>query len=788
MEARHAVAAVDPSGHPLLEELHADELYSSFFEEAFDPSRFANAIIQGSSIAASLEQLSTGIGRLESELHTQVAARHGDLLQQATGIQHLEDVLKMISNRVASLAGSLERMQEKVQKPYTKIVARTTQLSRLQAACELLRRTLRYVHFLRRLQGQLRGGNREIAKAAHTLTELDSLTEGIDLTGIDVVDAEADWIANARLQVRESAEDMLQLSIDAHNQVQLGTALQVFRSLGILGDKVKEIVAHHLNTVNEASRALLNNPEFSDDGTPVAVRRANLWTGMDKLINLICTTTVKMRHLERVLSKKRDHTAKSSYLEELAADSADGVSVVQLYWVHAMGEVKDAMSELGRVCPFIDSAFQNEYPKLLRLFTELCSRISQQGGPDQNVTPQEQQHQDIVACYEAIAPFERAYLSHSLNRMFDPVQLVFTAGSRTPPSVDEVVNICKTMTKELQVISSDARLSVPMARNVARTAKLYFVKTETMIDAVALTTMGEATDSATTANQLRNISLANRLDQLCKGLASIKSSQVGASLSDEGGGIIVDAIAQGHELLEVELLNPIFAAVTQYLEMALKEIRYEDYVAASPQGSAATEEWCSPFLQAFKTKVQHVQQSNLARLTCKDASGPRVLTLAGRLLDIFVRYACMISSISEDGKMRLASDLAQLELALAPLGCNLAEVGPSYRSLRALRQLLFHDETTIKPGDPTIAAMPVSAVLMHMFSRAPSEMRPPHTLRGWTLDAFSAWLDDHTDKEATELVREALEVYASQVAARGDKQFHPVYPIMMQLCDASRDA
>lgn len=40
MEPGHAAAAVDPSGHPLLEELHHDELYMAFFEEAFDPSRW----------------------------------------------------------------------------------------------------------------------------------------------------------------------------------------------------------------------------------------------------------------------------------------------------------------------------------------------------------------------------------------------------------------------------------------------------------------------------------------------------------------------------------------------------------------------------------------------------------------------------------------------------------------------------------------------------------------------------------------------------------------------------
>jgi hypothetical protein len=299
-----------------------------------------------------------------------------------------------------------------------------------------------------------------------------------------------------------------------------------------------------------------------------------------------------------------------------------------------------------------------------------------------------------------------------------------------------------------------------MARNVAKTANLYFVKTEAMIDAMALTTVGEAGDSATAANQLRNISLANRLDQLCKGLLAIKSSQVGAALSDDAGTIILDAIAAGHTLLETELLNPLFGAITKNLESVLKQIHYEDYSASeTPRGGNADAgaEWCAPFLQTFKNRVHQSQQGVLARLTCKDATSPRILRMAGRLLDIFVRHACMINSIAEEGKMRLASDLTQLELALAPLGCNLAEVGASYRSLRSLRQL---------------------------FSRAPSEMRPPHTLRGWTLDAFSAWVDEHTDAEVVALVKESLEVYASQVASRGDKQFHPVYPIMMQLCDA----
>jgi hypothetical protein len=170
----------------------------------FDASRLATSIIQGGAIASMLEKLSSGITRLETELHAQVVTRHDDLLLQATGIQKLEDVLKMVSTRVAALSKSFERIHTKVAIPYASIVTRTDQLSRLQGACEILRRTLRYLYLAKRLRGQLRGGAQEVAKAASTLTELNELTAVVDLTGVEVVDAEAGWISKAHSQIESS--------------------------------------------------------------------------------------------------------------------------------------------------------------------------------------------------------------------------------------------------------------------------------------------------------------------------------------------------------------------------------------------------------------------------------------------------------------------------------------------------------------------------------------------------------------------------------------------------------
>jgi hypothetical protein len=47
----------------------------------------------------------------------------------------------------------------------------------------------------------------------------------------------------------------------------------------------------------------------------------------------------------------------------------------------------------------------------------------------------------------SLSAFENAYLSRSLSRLFDPINLVFPAGAQAPPSKDEVAGIVKTIAR-----------------------------------------------------------------------------------------------------------------------------------------------------------------------------------------------------------------------------------------------------------------------------------------------------------------------------------------------------
>ena len=61
--------------------------------------------------------------------------------------------------------------------------------------------------------------------------------------------------------------------------------------------------------------------------------------------------------------------------------------------------------------------------------------------------------------------------------------------------------------------------------------------------------------------------------------------------------------------------------------------------------------------------------------------------MASHCVDEFVRQASLIRPLGEGGKMKLAADFAQMELAIAPLCRRVSDLGKSYRLLRATRYL-----------------------------------------------------------------------------------------------------
>ncbi|KNC73646.1 hypothetical protein SARC_13795, partial [Sphaeroforma arctica JP610] len=164
-----------------------------------------------------------------------VVSRHEDLLQQASGIHKLESVLSTINARVMALQSSVSRIMSRIDEPHKRMQTKLRQLERIQYACDILRRTIRFLYVLKRLRDQVQLGDRHIPKAAQSLADLEEvLTDGDGLSGVYVVDAERAWVEEQRVLVVKKANHMLNTGLKSQNQGDISTALQVFYNLGTL--------------------------------------------------------------------------------------------------------------------------------------------------------------------------------------------------------------------------------------------------------------------------------------------------------------------------------------------------------------------------------------------------------------------------------------------------------------------------------------------------------------------------------------------------------------------------
>uniref|UniRef100_A0A8C2DV10 Conserved oligomeric Golgi complex subunit 5 n=1 Tax=Cyprinus carpio TaxID=7962 RepID=A0A8C2DV10_CYPCA len=754
---------MEASQESTADSLLKDECYADFLKEGFDVKTYTAQAIHHAVIAEQLAKLAEGISQLDRELHCQVVARHEDLLAQATGIESLEGVLQMMQTRIAALQSAVDRIRTKIVDPYNKIVARTAQLARLQVACDLLRRIIRILYLSKRLQGQLQGGSREITKAAQSLNELDYLSQGVDLSGIDVIENDLLFISRARLEVENQAKRLLEQGMEIQNPSQVGTALQVFYNLGNLRETIRSVVDGYRtsvqeNVVNALDIKVLTQPA-NTRGAPgravmptpgnTAAFRAALWTNLEKLMDQICAACGQVQHLQKVLTKKRDPVSHVCFIDEIIKLNSS----------------------------ILFQALEGEYPKLLRLYNELWKRLQQysasiQGalvssgaGLDVELPVSEHDAEDLFTrtkpdydpekdLKDSLQPYEAAYLSKSLSRLFDPINLVFPQGGRNPPSNDELDSIIKTIASELNVASVDSGLTIAVAKNAAKTVQLFCVKSEQL-----LCTQGDASQviGPLTEGQRRNIAVVNSLFRLQQ------------------------AVAKSVQALMSSAVQPLLNSVTDSVEAILITMHQEDFSGPLPAGGRPDVP-CSLYMRELQGFIARVMNDYFRPLQCLDFLYDSTEIIAQRAITLFIRHASLLRPLGEGGKMRLAADFAQMELAVAPLCRRVSDLGKAYRLLRSFRPLLFQTSEHIASSQALGDLIPYSTILHFLFNRAPAELKSPHQRAEWSISRYSQWLDDHpSEKDRLTLIRGALEAYVQSIRARQGKEFAPVYPIMLQL-------
>ena len=93
----------------------------------------------------------------------------------------------------------------------------------------------------------------------------------------------------------------------------------------------------------------------------------------------------------------------------------------------------------------------------------------------------------------------------------------------------------------------------------------------------------------------------------------------------------------------------------------------------------------------------------------------------------------------------------------------------------------MYRETNEIPTCGEVKRLDAVDVMHHVLARGAREIQSPHELLGWSIPKYSQWLDTVGAEKVWQVLQRALNLYAQQIDKRGEKQYDPVYPLLMDL-------
>jgi len=496
---------------------------------------------------------------------------------------------------------------------------------------------------------------------------------------------------------------------------------------------------------------------------------------------------VKIFHLQRLLHKKVDPLTHQPYLASLS-----DTSIVLKCWTRVSKMIKESLEVAQAKSNFVKQACEGEYPKLIKLYIELWSKLRNTGsqfsvstgniddttGSSINLFLGNEIEDNLR---ESLIQFENAYLARSLSRLFDPVNLMF--GGSGIPSVEEVKNLFSVMASEISIATVEERLLISVTRNICKAVSLFCVKCEGCVDSEASQVIGQPT-----AAQLQNVEIVNILSVFSEGIHSLCSDNL-----DLLKQVSVDNLLESGQEVKKQMnasLQPLIDSIGDSIEAILLTIHKEDFAADVDANNPAPP--CSLYMKELQLFLERIAKDFLSTFTCKDFLATQLQPLAESTIRRFVLQGSLVRPLGSGGAMRLASDCAQLEFALSsilgPSGqsafgpTGLTALGGSYRLLRAFRSLLFLTPTDMVSFPGIGSTVPFSLSLHLLISRCPDEFPSPASSLGWSLARYTNWLEEHPgERERLLLLQGAIEAYVASARARQEKSFIPQYPLLIDV-------
>ncbi|KAH6788810.1 Golgi transport complex protein-like protein [Perilla frutescens var. frutescens] len=780
-----------------LDTFSSDPILSAFLSPDFNPTQFSSSALSSGSAASRIEKLQEGLRLLDTQLRHEVLSRHHDLLHQLSSIKSTESSLSSLRSSISSLQSSLRRARSELSDPHSVISNQTVQLNNLHSTSLLLQNTLRTLRLIQKLRhhvdSQPDASKWDLSKAAQLHCEILTLYNESHLSGIDVVDAELKWVIEMGSKIREEGMKVLEKGLESLNQPEVGLGLQVFYNMGELRGTVDGLVSKYKQMgVKGVSNALdmkaVSGAGAYGGGGPGGVQRHGtpqigggvkareaLWQRMSGCMDQLHSIMLAVWHLQRVLSKKRDPFTHVLLLDEVMQDG--DLTLTDRVWDALVKSFASQMKSAFTASSFVKEMFTVGYPKLLPMIENLLERISRD--TDVKGVPPALTLEGKEQMVAAVENFETAFLALCLSRLSDLVNSVFPMSSRgSVPSKEHISRIISRIQEEIEAVQSDAHLTLRVLREISKVLLLLAERAEYQISTgpEARQISGPATHA-----QQKNFMLCQHLQEvhtrvtsMIAGLPSIASDVLSPALGTVYG-VAGDSVSS------------LFQAMLDHLQSCILQIHEQNFGTLGLD--AAMDNNSSPYMEELQKSIYHFRIEFLSKVLPSSgaiSAGTETIctrlvrSMASRILIFFVRHASLVRPLSESGKLRMARDMAELELAVAQNLFPVEQLGAPYRALRAFRPVLFL-ETAQLGSSPLLQDLPPSVILHHLYSRGPEDLQSPLQRNKLTPLQYSLWMDSQGEDQIWKGIKATLDDYATNIRARGDKEFSSVYPLMLKI-------
>ena len=608
-------------------------------------------------------------------------------------------------------------------------------------------------------------------------------------------------------RLSNAADTLLSMGTANDRPAETAVALQIFYNLGKMKVTVEKLLEGYRGFVRNTLREALaeandvkaaqgaggGSSGGGSDGA--AAWKERYWEGMRGCATRLAGIVVRVWHLQRVLQRKRDPSTYQPFLE-LVTDP--GKPLPARAFVGAVLDMVD--EELDHVRSAGGAArdlLRDQYPYLVNFLLSILSKSEEATESIKGVPPfyQPEYKERLIA---AAKPFVDLHLGDLRAKAPAQVAKYFAAAglpssgvgdkgssaSRRP--VGSVAPLVRMFEEELEALGSShlAEDSVIQGFKLVAGALGFFV------EKVSLHLVSSGRDVARiekpTPAQLCNIALCVQCLELEWRMQDVLKKWGEDSLPK----FAVTAIEEQLELLRAkagECAEPMLMALAKGAEEKVAKMHAE-FSGSRPSAVGTADVapsdymvglvallklFSAEYLNRFPFIAQRTQPAGTGTTASPPGKSVVVLTrklksTASRVLDVYVRHACLASPWSERVAQTVGRDAEELEKAVTSHIWPCKLLGENYLTFRGFK-LLTSVATSRLPDLPTAdlvrdTKLTPSDAAHHLLARCASldagRTQLPHSRRSLTPLQYALWLDGRDAAEVWKGIGQAIDAVA----------------------------